>query len=189
MSRWKRPQQGTSVVSAEVASRVGESTQGGWTLVIAQNLPRAQTQIESPRQSLKWHRAMRTILTSSSYISQGPWILAPVLPLTAMDPWRAHLPSLGLSSLPCKADGTGLMRHSRLWGSELCSQGWAGVGPEPGFFLPGEATEKGRDIIPAQEKVHLEAMEERHGETEPGNVPSHAVGCTVGSLIWIFSWG
>lgn len=82
MSRWEGPQQGTSMVSAEVASRVGENTQGGWTPVIAQNLPTAQTQIKSPRQSPKRHRAGRIILTSSSYIRQGPWILAPVLPLT-----------------------------------------------------------------------------------------------------------
>lgn len=58
----------------------------------------------------------------------GLLILALALPFTAVDPWAGHFPSLGLSVLPCKTERVWLMGYSRLWGSELCSQGWTGAG-------------------------------------------------------------
>lgn len=45
-------------------------------------------------------------------------------------------------------------------------------------------------MISVQEKVRQEVMEENDGETDPGpsfHVHSHAPGCIVGLLVYLFS--
>lgn len=99
---------------------------------------------------------------------QGLQILTPALPFTAMDPRAGHFPSLGLSVLPCEVERVGLMGPSSLQGSELGSQAAQGSGAKPELVarLEGDVTEKGRDIILVQKKVHQEVTEEKDGETE-----------------------